>query len=39
MGRGRFGLPTMARQSVSPCKGDVLTMLDDRPETPREADV
>jgi hypothetical protein len=23
----------MARGCVSPCKGDVLTMLDDRPET------
>ena len=32
MGRDGFEPSTMARVIVSPCKGDVLTMLDDRPE-------
>ena len=32
MGRGGFEPPTLARWRVSPCKGDILTELDYRPE-------
>ena len=34
VGRGGFEPPTLARFRGSPCKGDVLTELDDRPEAP-----
>jgi enolase len=35
VGRGGFEPPTLARSSVSPCKGDILTELDYRPEAAR----